>query len=77
LPDPPAPDDLIFPDVAADMLGLNKRQVQRMVARGELRPYAYVKSKTRRLMVFRAAHIAAKKRQLATLQAAKNALREP
>ncbi len=71
------PDDLIFPDVAAQILDVpNIRAVHRMVARGDLKPYAYVSNLRRRVMVFERSYIEDKRRQLDELRAAQRALRE-
>ena len=68
--------DLIYPDVVADLLGVGVRQVQRMVERGQLQPYAYVQSLRKRFMVFERGYILEKKEKFDALRAAKAALDE-
>lgn len=73
----PAPDDLVTTEVVVALLGLSDpKQVQRMVARKLLRPFAYVSSRSRRFMVFRRSYIEGKRKALDELRAAEDALRE-
>jgi hypothetical protein len=72
----PAPDDLITSEVAATILGVSTRQVQRMVERKQLTPFAYVNGPQRRMLTFRRSYIEAKKKLLDQLHAAEKALRE-
>ena len=69
-------DELITTEVAAQILDVSAKQVQRMVLRKQLQPQAYVSSLQRRFMAFRRSYIEDKREKLDRLRQAERDLQE-